>query len=113
VQLGQILPTATKDDSVYPESPEERVKGRIRVEPEGLGGAFDGDRVIATIRLPSGLPGGRALGAVELVVARSRLLITGRLAAVSGSPGSSRSTRSSPSTSIWSRKRSLLVLTAG
>ena len=80
VQLGQIRQRRRKMIQFIPESPEERVKGRIRVEPEGLGGAFDGDRVIATISSgPPGSPEGERSARVELVVARSRLLITGRL----------------------------------
>jgi ribonuclease R len=58
-----------------PDDVEQRVRGRIRVEAEDLNGAFDGDRVLASV---STLQRER-YGRVGMILRRGRLRIIGRL----------------------------------
>lgn len=75
--LGRIRRRRRNMIWFVPDDPAERVKGRIRVEPEDLGGAFDGDKVVATISMRD--RDGDRFARVGMVVARSHLFITGRL----------------------------------
>lgn len=77
VQSGRIRQRRRKMIHFIPDDPREQTKGRIRVEAEDLRGAFDGDRVIA--RISKRDPDGDRFARVEMIVSRSRLLITGRL----------------------------------
>lgn len=77
VQLGRIRQRRRKMIQFIPENSDERTKGRIKIEPEDLGGAFDGDRVIASISKPD--REGDRFARVGMIIARSQLLITGRL----------------------------------
>lgn len=74
---GRIRQRRRKMIQFIPDDPQELIKGRIRVEPEDLGGAFDGDRVIAAISKRD--RDGDRFARVGMIVSRSRLLITGRL----------------------------------
>ena len=56
---------------------EERKRGRIRIEPEDLNGAFDGDLVIVVV---SGTQrDNQRTAKVEMIVSRGKLRIVGRL----------------------------------
>ncbi|HEX5082039.1 MAG TPA: VacB/RNase II family 3'-5' exoribonuclease [Blastocatellia bacterium] len=55
--------------------PGQRVRGRIRVEPEDLNGAFDGDLVLAAVSTRQR----ERYGRVEMILRRGRLRIIGRL----------------------------------
>ncbi|MFN7622753.1 MAG: hypothetical protein ACK5RS_06355, partial [Acidobacteriota bacterium] len=77
VMLGRIRQRRRKMIHVLPEEPTERVAGRIRVDAEDLQGAFDGDRVVATISRRD--RDGDRFARVEMIVARASLRITGRL----------------------------------
>ena len=46
---GLIRQRRRKMINFIPDDVGQRVRGRIRVEPEDLNGAFDGDRVLATV----------------------------------------------------------------
>jgi ribonuclease R len=72
---GLIRQRRRKMINFIPDDPEQRVRGRIRVEPEDLNGAFDGDRVLATV---STLQRER-YGRVGMILQRGRLRIIGRL----------------------------------
>jgi ribonuclease R len=56
---------------------KERLKGRIRIPPEETAGAYDGDRVLATVSRSSARD--MREGRVELILKRSDLKIVGRL----------------------------------
>lgn len=77
VMLGRIRQRRRKMIHFLPEDPSERVTGRIRVDAEDLQGAFDGDRVVATISRRD--RDGDRFARVEMIVARASLRITGRL----------------------------------
>jgi exoribonuclease R len=49
VMTGLIRQRRRKMINFIPDDVGQRVRGRIRVEPEDLNGAFDGDRVLATV----------------------------------------------------------------
>ncbi|HZF39189.1 MAG TPA: ribonuclease R [Blastocatellia bacterium] len=73
--IGVIRQRRRKMISFIPDDVEQRVRGRIRVEPEDLNGAFDGDLVLASVstRLRE------RYGRVEMILRRGRLRIIGRL----------------------------------
>src|SRR5262244_3859286 len=72
---GVIRQRRRKMINFIPDDVEQRVRGRIRVEPEDLNGAFDGDRVLASV---STLQRER-YGKVGMILRRGRLRIIGRL----------------------------------
>ena len=72
---GLIRQRRRKMINFIPDDVGQRVRGRIRVEPEDLNGAFDGDRVLATV---STLQRER-YGRVGMILRRGRLRIIGRL----------------------------------
>jgi ribonuclease R len=73
--IGVIRQRRRKMINFIPDDVEQRVLGRIRVEPEDLNGAFDGDRVLASV---STLQRER-YGRVGMILRRGRLRIIGRL----------------------------------
>ncbi|HKE05964.1 MAG TPA: RNB domain-containing ribonuclease, partial [Blastocatellia bacterium] len=75
VMTGVIRQRRRKMINFIPDDAEQRVRGRIRVEPEDLNGAFDGDRVLASV---STLQRER-YGSVGMILRRGRLRIIGRL----------------------------------
>jgi len=75
VMTGVIRQRRRKMINFIPDDVEQRVRGRIRVEPEDLNGAFDGDRVLASV---STLQRER-YGRVGMILRRGRLRIIGRL----------------------------------
>lgn len=77
VQIGTIRQRRRKTISFIPDDLQERVRGRIRIDAEDLHGAFDGDRVIATLAR-TGRDRER-LAKVELILQRGALKIIGRL----------------------------------
>ena len=72
---GLIRQRRRKMVNFIPDDVGQRVRGRIRVNPEDLNGAFDGDRVLATV---STLQRER-YGRVGMILRRGRLRIIGRL----------------------------------
>jgi ribonuclease R len=77
VFVGTLRQRGRKLISFVPNDLRERSSGRIRIELEDCGGAFDGDRVIATIapQVPDALRSAR----VEMILRRGQLRIVGRL----------------------------------
>src|SRR5262245_5849865 len=75
VMTGVIRQRRRKMINFIPDDVEQRVRGRIRVEPEDLNGAYDGDRVLASV---STLQRER-YGRVGMILRRGRLRIIGRL----------------------------------
>src|SRR5499427_7676375 len=75
VMTGVIRQRRRKMINFIPDDVEQRVRGRIRVEPEELNGAFDGDRVLASVSTLQRERHGR----VEKILRRGRLRIIGRL----------------------------------
>jgi ribonuclease R len=80
---GVIRQRRRKIIHFIPEEIEQRARGRIRVELEDLNGAFDGDRVIASLS-PRQQPRGPArdtdrYAKVEMILKRGQLRIVGRL----------------------------------
>ena len=73
--IGVIRQRRRKMINFIPEDVEQRVRGRIRVEPEDLNGAFDGDRVLASVSTLQRERHGR----VGVILRRGRLRIIGRL----------------------------------
>jgi ribonuclease R len=73
--IGVIRQRRRKMINFIPDDIEQRVRGRIRVEPEDLNGAFDGDLVLASVS-PRQL---ERYGRVEMILRRGRLRIIGRL----------------------------------
>jgi len=75
VLIGTLRQRRRKTIHLIPDEAEERARGRIRIAPEETGGAFDGDRVVASVA-----PRGREREAkVELILQRGRLKIIGRV----------------------------------
>jgi ribonuclease R len=75
--IGRIRQRRRKQIHFIPEEIEERTRGRIKIEPEDIGGAFDGDLVIANI---SQTRRDRERSArVEMILKRGKLKIIGRL----------------------------------
>lgn len=75
VMTGVIRQRRRKMINFIPDDIEQRVRGRIRVEPEDLNGAFDGDLVIASVSTRQR----ERYGRVEMILRRGRLRIIGRL----------------------------------
>ena len=75
--LGVIRQRRRKTIHFIPDDLAMRRLGRMRVEPEEAGGAFDGDRVIATGSRPNARNERDAR--VEMIVKRGTLRIIGRL----------------------------------
>src|SRR5215510_11145284 len=73
--IGVVRQRRRKMINFIPDDVGQRVRGRIRVEPEDLNGAFDGDRVLASV---STLQRER-YGRVGMILRRGRLRIIGRL----------------------------------
>ena len=75
--LGTIRQRRRKTIHFVPEEEEERARGRIRIEAEDLQGAFDGDRVVASISRRN--RDRDRFAHVEMIVQRGTLRIIGRL----------------------------------
>ncbi len=75
--LGTIRQRRRKVIHFIPDDLEARKLGRIRVEPEELHGAFDGDRVLVNLTRPNAR--GEREARVEMLVQRGQLKIIGRL----------------------------------
>jgi len=73
--IGVIRQRRRKMINFIPDDVEQRVRGRIRVEPEDLNGAFDGDRVLVSVSTHQRERSGK----VEMILQRGRLRIIGRL----------------------------------
>jgi ribonuclease R len=73
--IGVIRQRRRKMISFIPDDIEQRVRGRIRIEPEELNGAFDGDLVLANVSTRQR----ERYGKVEMILRRGRLRIIGRL----------------------------------
>ncbi|MGH9852910.1 MAG: RNB domain-containing ribonuclease, partial [Blastocatellia bacterium] len=74
---GAIRQRRRKTISFVPDDAAQRARGRIRVAPEDLNGAFDGDRVIASVS-PHARDNERT-ARVEMILRRGQLKIIGRL----------------------------------
>ena len=79
--IGRVRQRRRKQISFVPDEIEERVRGRIRIEPEDLNGAFDGDLVVAAVSAsPRNNRGDNARdGRVVMIVRRGVMKIAGRL----------------------------------
>ncbi len=75
--IGVIRQRRRKTINFVPDEIEQRARGRIRVEPEDLNGAFDSDRVIAS--LSAHQREYERYAKVEMILRRGRLRIVGRL----------------------------------
>lgn len=75
--VGAIRQRRRKVISFLADEREDRARGRVRIEPEDLNGAFDGDRVIAVIS--ASRRDGERLGKVEMILRRGKMKIIGRL----------------------------------
>ena len=75
VMTGVIRQRRRKMINFIPDDIEQRLRGRIRVEPEDLNGAFDGDLAIASVSTRQR----ERYGKVEMILRRGRLRIIGRL----------------------------------
>ena len=75
--LGTIRQRRRKVIHFIPDDLEARKLGRLRVEPEELHGAFDGDRVLVSLARPNAR--GEREARVEMLVQRGQLKIIGRL----------------------------------
>jgi ribonuclease R len=73
--IGVIRQRRRKMINFIPDDVEQRVRGRIRVEPEDLNGAFDGDLVLAAVSTRQR----ERYGRVEMILRRGQLRIIGRL----------------------------------
>ncbi|HEY8461443.1 MAG TPA: ribonuclease R family protein, partial [Blastocatellia bacterium] len=73
--IGVIRQRRRKMISFVPDDVEQRVRGRIRVEPEDLNGAFDGDLVLASVSTRQR----ERYARVGMILRRGRLRIIGRL----------------------------------
>lgn len=78
--LGTIRQRRRKTISFVPDEATERARGRIRIAPEDLNGAFDGDRVLVSLaRQPSARGGNLREAKVEIILQRGQLKVIGRL----------------------------------
>jgi ribonuclease R len=77
VLVGTIRQRRRKIIHFIPDEAQERGRGRIRIAPEETGGAFDGDRVVASLARQQ--TGGEREARVELILKRGQLKIVGRL----------------------------------
>lgn len=75
--LGTIRQRRRKTINFIPDEDYERARGRIRVAPEDLNGAFDGDRVIVSLARTA--RGRDREAKVEMILKRGLLRIIGRL----------------------------------
>ncbi len=75
--IGTIRQRRRKSISLVPDDPAERTRGRIRIAPEDLNGAFDGDRVVAGVARRQGERDRSAR--VEMILRRGQLRVIGRL----------------------------------
>lgn len=75
--VGAIRQRRRKMISFVPDDSSQRARGRIRVAPEDLNGAFDGDRVVASVS-PHARDNERT-ARVEMILKRGRLRVVGRL----------------------------------
>ncbi len=75
--IGTIRQRRRKTIHFIPDDPAMRRLGRMRVEVEEAGGAFDGDRVIAAVSRPNAR--NECDARVEMIVKRGILRIIGRL----------------------------------
>ena len=75
--IGTIRQRRRKRIDFVPDEIAERARGRIRIEPEDTNGAFDGDRVVASVspRVRENVREAR----VALILRRGKLKIVGRL----------------------------------
>ncbi|HEU0185860.1 MAG TPA: VacB/RNase II family 3'-5' exoribonuclease [Blastocatellia bacterium] len=73
--IGVIRQRRRKMISFIPDDAKQRVRGRIRVEPEDLNGAFDGDLVLAGVSTRQR----ERYGKVGMILRRGRLRVIGRL----------------------------------
>src|SRR6185436_462077 len=67
--IGVIRQRRRKIINFIPDEIEQRVRGRIRVEPEDMNGAFDGDLVLASVSARQR----ERYGKVEMILRRGRL----------------------------------------
>jgi ribonuclease R len=74
--VGTIRQRRRKIINFIPDDLEERLRGRIAIAPEDAGGAFDGDRVAASLARQRVGSGRQAR--VELILRRGQLRIVGR-----------------------------------
>src|SRR5262249_54088605 len=77
--IGKVRQRRRKTISFVPDDIQQRARGRIRVEPEDLNGAFDGDHVIASVSARHRDHGAERYAKVEMILRRGRLRIIGRL----------------------------------
>jgi ribonuclease R len=77
VMIGHVRQRRRKTIHFLPEDPELRARGRIRVDAEDLQGAFDGDRVVASISHRNKEQ--ERFARVEMIIQRGNLRIIGRL----------------------------------
>src|SRR6266545_2210395 len=75
--VGTIRQRRRKIINFIPDEIEERARGRIRIEPEETGGAFDGDLVVVSVARQQ--RGRDREAKVEMILRRGRLKIVGRL----------------------------------
>jgi ribonuclease R len=75
--VGVIRQRRRKTISFVPDDASQRARGRIRVASEDLNGAFDGDRVIASVS-PHARDNERT-ARVEMIIRRGQLRVVGRL----------------------------------
>lgn len=77
VFVGTLRQRRAKVIRFIPDDLQERVRGPVRVAPEEVNGAFDGDRVVAVIARHQA--GREREARVELILQRGRLRVIGRL----------------------------------
>jgi ribonuclease R len=74
---GIIRQRRRKVIGFVPDEAEERERGRVRIAPEDVGGAFDGDRVVVSVARQRA--GREREAKVEMILRRGRLEVVGRL----------------------------------
>jgi ribonuclease R len=83
--LGVIRQRRRKIIHFIPEEAEQRARGRIRIEPEDANGAFDGDRVVASLgpqyqsRVRGPVRDAERYARVEMILKRGQMRVVGRL----------------------------------
>ncbi|MCW5971373.1 MAG: ribonuclease R [Blastocatellales bacterium] len=77
VFTGRLRQRRRKTIHIIPDEASERARGALRVAPEDANGAFDGDRVVASLH--RGSRGNVREALVLMVLARGQLRIVGRL----------------------------------
>ncbi|HEX4950684.1 MAG TPA: ribonuclease R [Blastocatellia bacterium] len=73
--IGTLRQRRRKSITFIPDDEHERARGRISVQPEDTNGAFDGDRVIASVARSHG----HAQAKVQMLLRRGQLKVIGRL----------------------------------